>query len=350
MRQLVTVQKIHNIRPIEGRDRVDVASVLGWEVIVGKGVYQENEYVCFAEIDSVFPKHEIFSDLERFKYRIKSFKVNTKDGAIYGQGYCLPLTILEHFDKEYPREYQIGEDITDLIGVVKYEPPIDYSEGDSKGTFPTKFIPKTDETRLQSKLEVLDELKGKPYVIRQKADGQSSTFLIAPDTNEYLVCSRSLSKKSPEESGKESTFWTVSKKYDIEKMLREYPDYAIQGEIVGGKIQGNKMGINGLELRVFNIYKLSERRYLNHDEFESMFEKFKTISPKLEQCKIIEIGDNFNHTYESLLELAIHKYDSGKWAEGIVIRSQIEQYSLALKESRLSFKLINPEFLCSGGN
>lgn len=35
-RKLVSVQEITNIEPIEGADRIEVARVLGWRVVVGK--------------------------------------------------------------------------------------------------------------------------------------------------------------------------------------------------------------------------------------------------------------------------------------------------------------------------
>ena len=38
-RKLVSVQEITNIDPIEGADRVEVARVLGWRVVVGKDMH-----------------------------------------------------------------------------------------------------------------------------------------------------------------------------------------------------------------------------------------------------------------------------------------------------------------------
>lgn len=38
-RKLVSVQEITGIDPIEGADRVEVARVLGWRVVVGKDMH-----------------------------------------------------------------------------------------------------------------------------------------------------------------------------------------------------------------------------------------------------------------------------------------------------------------------
>jgi RNA ligase (TIGR02306 family) len=346
-RKLATIQKISNIRPIEGRDRVVQANVLGYTVIVGKDNFQENESVVYCEVDSLFPSTETWKELERVKYRIKLFKVNSADGPIYGSGYCIPIQILNQIAGE--QNWEVGQEVTELLGITKYEPPVEMAVGDNSGNFPTDFISQTDEIRIQTYPKVLDELRGNPYVIRQKCDGQSGTALILPTTQELTVCSRSWAKKNPAESKKPCSFWNIVQDFSIDKICKEYSDFALQFECCGPKIQKNRLGLSKCEPRVFNILQISQRRYLNHDEFEEMMDKFRSISPNLQAAKIIEIGDNFQHDLDSLQNLSIHKYDNGKWAEGIVIRPQVERFSKWL-EGRLSFKMINPEFLAGGGD
>lgn len=38
-RKLVSVQEITGIDPIEGADRIEVARILGWRVVVGKDMH-----------------------------------------------------------------------------------------------------------------------------------------------------------------------------------------------------------------------------------------------------------------------------------------------------------------------
>lgn len=40
MRQLASVQKIINLQPIEGKDKIELATVLGWLVVVQKGEFK----------------------------------------------------------------------------------------------------------------------------------------------------------------------------------------------------------------------------------------------------------------------------------------------------------------------
>lgn len=343
MRQLATIQKIHSIENIEGRDRVQKAKVLEWPVIIGKDMYQEGEFVCFFEIDSILPPISQFEDMAKTKYRIKTFKVNTPDGPIYGQGYCVPLTILEGIDDFWPRVYVEGEDVTDLIGVTKYEPPANdpkFAQGDSAGTFPTHLVPKTDETRLEACVRVLEEMSRVPYVITLKYDGTSATYLNMD--NKIVACSRNNMVKPPSESGKGSAYWDMVSKYPgITQLLTEYPHYAIQGEVYGEGIQKNPFGIKGKDFAAFSLYDTQQRCYLGHDKAYSMCEYYDVPF-----VQIIETGMEFMHSYQDICRLSEVTYQpSGKVGEGIVIRPLTEKYSKTLKGERLSFKKINPAFL-----
>ena len=52
MRKLASIQKIIELKPIEGADRIELARVLGWQVVVGKGQYKPGDLVVYYEIDS----------------------------------------------------------------------------------------------------------------------------------------------------------------------------------------------------------------------------------------------------------------------------------------------------------
>jgi hypothetical protein len=92
----------------------------------------------------------------------------------------------------------------------------------------------TDEMRVQSVPQVLDELAGKPYAITLKYDGTSATFVIDPRTDEFYVASRNQSLKDGD-----NPYWNMARKYKIEAVLRRNPNLAIQGEIVGPGVQKN---------------------------------------------------------------------------------------------------------------
>lgn len=356
MRQLATIQKIKNIRNIEGKDRIQVASILGYDVIVGKGIYKEEDHVCFFEIDSLFPKDNEFwkEDLERFKYRIKTMKVNTPNGPIYGQGWCIPLEFMLSYIQQFKSDiynkiintdeiklYE-GFEVTEYLDITKYDPELMENStkllpGNAEGNFPSDYIPKTDETRLQGCLGVLEEIKNHPYVIRKKYEGTSVTFIKINDRDR--VCSRNLMLKKPEQDDPKSDYWDMYFKYPkIADLLNE--GFAIQAEMYGEGIMKNPLGVSGKHIAVFNIYDIKSKRYV--DDFE-LIELCKQYD--LPICEEVKRGLGFNYTYDELAQLADSQtYSNGHLCEGIVIRPQQEMYSQRL-HGRLSFKQISRPYL-----
>lgn len=64
-RQLATIQRIAALTPIEGADKIEVASVLGWKVVVKKGDFKVGDLCVFAEIDSILPDTNPHFDLKQ---------------------------------------------------------------------------------------------------------------------------------------------------------------------------------------------------------------------------------------------------------------------------------------------
>ncbi len=232
-----------------------------------------------------------------------------------------------------------GDDVTALLGVEKYEPPIPLDMGDFRAHFPA-FLPKTDEMRVQSVPNVLEELRGLPYVATLKYDGSSATFCIDPRDGEFHACSRNLSIKDGE-----NFYWRVARKYDLEATLRRHPHLGIQGEVCGPGIQKNRLQLKDITLFVFNVYDFRAARYLDFDEARNWAEE-NGLTP----VEIMESGESFAHSQESLLALAEGKYaGTSHEREGIVIRPRREMNSVALA-GRLSFKAISNRFLLKEGD
>lgn len=324
-RTLATVQEILELKPIEGADRIEVATILGWKVVVKKGEFEVGDWCVYFEIDSQLPERDWCEFLRERKFRIKTAKMR---GQI-SQGLALPLSLFDLPNVEP------GDDLTDLLGVTKHDPYARFDRvkavpADTLGPFPDYLVPRTDETRVQSRPKVVEELYGKPYYISLKYDGQSGTYINHPEKG-FMVCSRG---RWLAES--ETTWWKVAKKYELDSKIPV--GYAVQGEVCGPGIQHNKLGYEDYEFRVFNIYKLGEG-YL---DFNDMLDK--CTEWKIPHVLIIEHGTHFEYSVTDLLELAQGRYESGYHREGIVIRPQHEQHSEALR-GRMSFKAINNDFL-----
>ncbi len=344
-RKLASIQRVLKIEPIANADAIELARINGWQCVTKKGEFKEGDLGVFLEIDAVPPDREPFTFLWQRKpkegemasqevarpgnFRLRTMKLR---GAL-SQGLLLPLS---SFDLG---EVGTGDDVTEQLEVTKYEPPIPIGMGDFRAPFPG-FLPKTDEMRVQSVPEVLDELRGLPYVATLKCDGSSATFCIDPRDGEFHACSRNQSV-----AGDGNIYWRIARKYDLEAVLRRQPDFAVQGEVCGPGIQKNRLGLSEIALLIFNVYDLKSARYLDHDDARR-WTKENGLTP----VETVEIGESFAHSQESLLALAEGKYaGTGNEREGIVIRPQREILSTALA-GRLSFKAISNRFLLKEGD
>ena len=156
--RLASIQTVNAVEPIPNADAIEKIRVLGWWVVVKKGEHRPGDKLVYCEIDSLLPERPEFEFLRREQlqagpdrrrpaqtilpagFRIKTVKLR---GQV-SQGICFPLSILP---PGAPTEE--GADVTDLLGVLKWEPPLPVGMGGKvKGQFPG-FLPKTDETRVQ---------------------------------------------------------------------------------------------------------------------------------------------------------------------------------------------------------
>lgn len=333
MRKLASIQKILAVDPILDANAIDVATVLGWKVVVKKGEFKPGDLCVYCEVDSVLPKDRSeFEFLKHSNYRIRTVRLR---GQI-SQGICFPLSVITRESRLCGIfDYIEGDEVTENLGIVKYEPPIETNMGGQiKGVFPG-IVPKTDETRVQGFPGLLDEMKQSPCYITEKVDGCSASFI--KFDGELDVCSRELSYKEDDKN----LFWKVFKSSGAQKALEGLDDVAIQGEIAGPGIQKNKLKLKNHQLFVFNVFHVKECRYFGFKEFKAFCEE-----QKLPMVKVLAEGvDLSNDTIATLLEKAKGAYEgTTNPREGIVIRPMVECLSKILND-RLSVKVLNNDHL-----
>ncbi|OFX47165.1 MAG: RNA ligase [Bacteroidetes bacterium GWA2_30_7] len=337
MRNLASIQIIKELIPIEGADAIEIAAVLGWRVVVKKGEFKIGDKCIYCEIDSLMPNRPEFEFLKPRAMRIRTVRLR---GQV-SQGICFPLTLLSIDTK-----IEEGLDVTEILGITKYEAPIPASlSGKVKGSFPS-FIPKSDETRVQVLQTVLDKYNGITCYVTEKLDGSSVTYFIK--NGEFGVCSRNLELLETEEN----TFWKVARQLDIENKLRTLNrNCAIQGELIGENVQSNKYKLRGQTVKFFNFFDIDKRQYVSFSEFKQLFKKLD-----LDIVPIIDENYSLTNDIESLVKTSVAKsvLNLEAWREGIVIRPLTETIDYIasgglLHNDRLSFKVINPEFLLKYG-
>ena len=353
MRKLASIKTISSLTPIEKKDRIELAQVDGWQVIVQKGLYEVGSKVIYVEIDSQLPVKPEFAFLEKKKYRIKTLKL----AGVVSQGICFPLSTLPG-----PTEkYALDQDVTDLMGITKYER---YAEDTTVRVRKPKsllhrllmrsswtrwimlnkqqstkgwpeFISQSDEPRIQTMPSFLKD-KSTKYVVREKVEGQSGTFFYHKqkgffwDSYDFGVCSRTGRKYDKDTS----SYWSIAESYGmkdiLQSLLKDLEWVAIQGECVGPKVQGNIYKLDEYNLFVFNL--LTPHGTIPCNIGEEILQPYG-----LEYCPLVNKDMVLLDTVQEMLDYATGEsliYPTLR--EGLVFRNY---------EKKISFKSVSPEYL-----
>lgn len=339
IRKLASIAEITYIKPIEGADAIECAIVNGgWPVVVKKGEYQVGDVAIYLEIDSWVP-HELAPFLSKGQEpreyngvkgeRLKTVKLR---GQI-SQGLLLPIDLTFFRDP--------GTDVTQTLGIQKWEPPIPAQlAGMMKGNFP-HFIPKTDQERCQNlRKEIFEEHKGETYEVTTKLDGSSMTVYVKD--GEVGVCSRNIDLKETEGN----SFWKAAREQNIVDALLEISndkgeEYAIQGELIGEGIQGNPEKLTGQRFYLFDIYSITEGRYLKPQERYSIMDKmYLNYGADVEHVPFIDTVCIVTNEFSTIDDLLA-------FAEGPSLNPQTKREGLVFKsyDSDFTFKAIANSYL-----
>lgn len=304
MRDLASICTIDKVWPLEGKDRVQGASMVenGYEAMVSKDI-QPGQLVAFIQEGACLPVCENWEWLRKRCYKEnlngkEGFLIKPqKFGTIKSWGLIVPLHELGLEEKIYSK-FKPGQDITELLGIWKYEPEEDASPKTSSkkaypkfikfclsvwflrwighiwqskhqnisGGFPSDLISKSDETSLQNMKSVLEKYPDSVVYISAKIEGQSFSVIPVFKGNKFVTaypCTRN--SGLPREDN--SIFWNMMRKYDIinkMKKLWEKEKIAVilQGEQVGPTIQNNIYDFKDNEWYVYTMKDFFTKKQL----------------------------------------------------------------------------------------
>ena len=345
MRKLATIRKIDLIRPIPDADAIECAVVGGWTVVIKKGDFKAGDLAIYCEIDSWIP-HALAPFLSKGKEpreyngvrgeRLRSVKLRGQ----LSQGLLLDRFVA--LDKV--GEIHEGMDVSDILGIVKYEPPVPAClAGKARGMFPS-FIPRTDQERIQNLTTEFAEWvhPGFPIMptweVTEKLDGSSMTVYV--NEQDQGVCSRNLNLYDTEGN----TLWQVAHRDQIITALQDSQrNLAIQGELIGEGIQGNPYKIKGQSFYVFDIYEIDKGSYMTPTQRRDFCEFHELL-----HVPVIAFGAHLYDTLgmatiDSLLEFAEGKSE---------LNPQTDREGLVFKcnEQQESFKTISNKYLLKHGD
>lgn len=349
--KLASIQKVIDVKEIPGANAIELVFVLGWQVVCKKGEYKVEELCTYIQIDTIVPEHPQFEFLRERNFRVRTIKLRKQ----LSQGLIIPIP---------NTRVKEGDDVTELIGVKKYEkidnnperyekprmPKVWYKKWvyifkynylykwfpslkvKLRSPFPTHLVSITDEERIQNIPQVLEQYKGKEFVVSYKFDGSSITIIHEKVLNKskYRICSRRFELHNKSNNWYE-VFRTTNFAQHIDKLVKYYKtdDIIVQGEAIG-KFNGNHHNLNKDEIRLFNIYVKGKR--IKQNDLEYICDYFC-----IPYCTVYDTTI-LNHTMaEILAESEIPDLLNPKVpVEGLVWRCV---------EDNFSFKVLNNKYL-----
>ena len=363
-RKLAHIEKIEWIKPIEGADNIELCGILGWQcVIAKKDNFKAGDLVVYIEVDSVVPEKPQYEFLRDRKFRVRTIKLR----GVVSQGLVLPI------HKDLKNHYDIGDDVTEELSQQERKLTNDknklrkfmmryswfrklFLSRKQKEGFPY-WVSKTDEERIQNIPHVLEQFKDKEVYVTEKIDYQSVTFTgkMIPNTTpiigkflskkfKFIVCSRNLTTND-----KNSLYWKIAEKYNIEQILKENPTLTIQGEQGDTKVQDNKYGIKEPTMWVFNIIDHEKNYHYNWKELFEFCKKYNLNTvPLIEPYTFTKSDKTYKFPPLSILGSTVQElveFSKGKSVLANIPREGIVVRCIENGKKILSFKVINHEFL-----
>lgn len=313
-RELAYVVIVDAVTPIKGYDRVELAHVGGWTVVVGKGEFHAGDPAIYFEIDSQLPEVEPFTKMEflaKKHYKIKTQKMCKSisqgllmSAANFGWTICKKnnenLTeiisgIVDNNDvfhwindesrfltKQLNITYAVPEDNTRKANSVdKYKKMAQRNDklfshqpfkwlmkkewgrkllftffGNKKDkTGWPAWVKKTDEERIEN-LPYLFEDKSS-WIATEKIDGTSTTFTLKRGKgfkkDEFYICSRNVCFDKPNKNCfyETNVYIEMAEKYDIYNKMKHLLETEYK-DCEWITIQGETYGI-GIQKRDYHM-------------------------------------------------------------------------------------------------
>ena len=397
-RELAYVVIVDAITPIKGYDRVELAHVGGWTIVVGKGEFHAGDPAIYFEIDSQLPEVEPFTNMEflaKKHYKIKTQKMckSISQGLLmsaanfgwtiekHNYGYSIHEPGgAEHnaenesrfLTKQLNVTYAIPEDNARKANSVdKYKKMAQrngklfsrqpfkwlmkrewgrkllftfFGSKKDKTSWPA-WVKKTDEERIEN-LPYLFEDKS-PWIATEKIDGTSTTFTLKRGKgfkkDEFYVCSRNVCFDKPNKDCfyEKNVYIEMAEKYNIYNKMK----YLLETEYKNCDwitIQGETYGA-GIQKR---DYHMTEHNFMAFNLISSNYGRENSLIMKdiLEKengipcVPIITDSYTLPDTLEELREFVDSDTSviDGEIREGIVFRSY---------DGSRSFKCVSPTYL-----
>lgn len=339
-------------------DALELGKVGTYQVVVQKGLYKTGDEVIFAPEKSVLTG-EIKSEFEKYLVgpnndRVKAVRLR---GEI-SSGIIIPSHLVPEVET-----FNLSEDVSNRLGITKYEPPIPAQLAGKVKSFDMPHIGNHDCEH--ANVYVNELINGERVVITEKVHGSQFILGYNFDTCETIVTSKGMLKSGLViEESDENTYWIASKNDDlVGRITRNYNSGVVQlfGEVIPVQ-KGYNYGQKIPTVRIFDIRV--DGKSIPYDQVPSEFSEiwvpvvhdgtlhliekevviFEDVERGIRESRI----DNILPT--DIVDLCKgNELVSGKELhirEGVVLRPYIDR--VAKDGTMLRLKIINPKYKESG--
>lgn len=266
---IIPVVTVRNARPHPNADKLDLVEVLGYQMVTGKGRWQDGMLAVYFPADTVLPDEWV----DKFNVRPYVGSGNRiKRARLRGEpSFGL---IVEPADPSW----QEGQNVADHYGATKWEPDPNKATAPDAAPYDSDvdplFIKYTD---IEDGLLLYEKfLPGEEVVATEKIHGNNCRVGLL--NGEFYAGSRT-TRKDPVKERDKSIYWPVVEDEDVRDLLKGLArDFQAKVVILFGEVFGS--GVQSLDygqkktkgFRAFDIY--IDGRFLDYDDFEASCNRF----------------------------------------------------------------------------
>ncbi len=346
----VFVVRIDDVQKHPNADTLSIVNVFGgYPCIIRTGDFVDGDHAAYIPVDMLVPDSEQFRFLRSPKTRAgEPTRIKAKRlRGVFSMGLLTKA----------PDGAQVGDDVTDTLGVTKWEPEELPSRGPSRPG--GKFLPGDAEndpgflpayTDIENLRKWRSVLVSDEVVVTEKIHGANAGFVWhAKGTAEPRLWIRSRRQfKKPNGGG----IWAdAAKQYYFAEVLRDVcPGIAVFGEVYG-QVQDLTYGYGDrVDLVAFDAFDIEKMRYVDYDDFVDIIEKINVkqyeIEPDGPHLHIAPLLYRGPFDYDAIAALAEGPTvlgDGKHVREGVVVKPVRERWDSRL--GRVILKLAGEGYL-----
>ncbi len=319
--EMAWIGKVINIESIKNADSIelvtaDCGSIGKWLSVCRKGSLKVGELCTVFLPDTLIPL-----DLPGMEFMSRTNGVVKMSRF---KGVPSEVVIMPNLTTSLEYGLPVGLE----LGVTKYYEPIPNEMiGTAIGSLPHR-IPRTKEPMFQKASRIIEQMRDMSLIVTTKMPGYSCT-VYNYDGN-FGVCSRRW-----ELSDGDNIYWNTARKLELDKYLPS--GFAVQMEIYGPGILGNRAGVDEVTGAIYNFYSFERGDYLEPMYLEYYSDLFDVPTVPIMYKDVF--FNEYQWSRDGLYNMANNFYPGTRNPiEGVVIRPYNHIRSL---NERLSFKVIN---------